>query len=231
MGRKNKLHKFAEVHAFPNVYECDNIKELLLPDGNKKAAGLKGHWNETHFKNNHPITLELACGGGEYTVGLAQMYPDRNFIGIDIKGNRIWAGAKEALDAGLDNAAFLRTRIEVLHAFFVPGEVSEIWITFADPFPRLGKENRRLTSANFLSIYRQILRPGGLIHIKHDDPDFYQFTLDSFAAAPDCEILYQNDDIYASPLAYAELALKTRYEEMHLANGRKIKYVIAKIAP
>lgn len=229
MGRKNKLQKFSDLLAFPNVYECYNFQIPSLVTTNMEPVELKGQWNETHFKNNLPITLELACGGGEYTIGLAQKYPERNFIGVDIKGNRLWAGAKQALEQQLHNAAFLRTRIEVIEAFFAPEEVAEIWITFADPFPRSGKENRRLTSAHFLNIYRKILKPGGLIHVKHDDPDFYQFTLESFGAAPDVEILYQNDDIYAAPLAYEELALKTRYEMMHLANGKTIKYVIARL--
>jgi tRNA (guanine-N7-)-methyltransferase len=144
---------------------------------------------------------------------------------VDVKGNRIWKGAKEALDAELHNAAFLRTRIEIIAAFFAPGEIDEIWITFADPFPRPSKENRRLTSAHFLNEYRKILRPGGLIHVKHDDPDFYQFSLDTIAADPRCELLYHNDDIYAAPLERDELELKTLYEEMHLANGKKIKYL------
>lgn len=229
MARKNKLHKFAELLAFPNVYECYDIQRPSLVGPNMEPVALKGRWLEKHFKDDRPITLELACGAGEYTVGLAQKYPERNFIGVDIKGNRMWAGAKEALQKGLGNAAFVRTRIEIIEAFFAPHEVAEIWITFADPFPRQGKENRRLTAPNFLEIYRNILEPGGLIHVKHDDPDFYQFTLDSFEAAPDVEILYKNDDIYASPLLWDELSLKTRYEEMHLANGKKIKYVIARL--
>jgi tRNA (guanine-N7-)-methyltransferase len=186
---------------------------------------LRGRWREDHFKNNNPITLELACGGGEYTVALAQRYPERNFIGVDIKGNRLWKGAKKALYDGISNAAFLRTRIEFIDAFFAPGEVQEIWITFPDPFPRPSKENRRLTSAAFLERYRRILEPGGLVHLKHDDPDFYQFTLDTIAADPRCALLYHNADIYAAPLAYPELDIKTLYEGMHLEKGKTIKYV------
>ena len=185
----------------------------------------KGQWGSAHFGNNNPITLELACGAGEYAVGLAQMFPERNFIGVDIKGNRLWAGAKDALDAGLHNVAFLRTRIEIIRSFFEQNEIDEIWITFCDPFPRQSKDNRRLTSPYFLNIYRQILKPGGLVHLKHDDPDFYKFSQKTLAEDAACKILYENFDIYAEPLAYPELEMKTRYEEMHLEKGKKIKYL------
>ncbi|MBP6825898.1 MAG: tRNA (guanosine(46)-N7)-methyltransferase TrmB [Saprospiraceae bacterium] len=225
MSRKNKLRKFAEILDFPNVYECYEVREPSLTGAGMVPVDLKGRWNELHFKNDRLITLELACGGGEYTVGLAQRFPERNFIGVDIKGNRLWKGAKDALDENIANAAFLRTRIEIIDHFFAPGEVDEIWITFPDPFPRPSKVNRRLTSAFFHEKYRQILRPGGLVHLKHDDPDFYQFTLDAIAADPRCRLLYSNDDIYASELAYPELAIQTLYETAHLAEGKKIRYV------
>ncbi|TNE59432.1 MAG: tRNA (guanosine(46)-N7)-methyltransferase TrmB [Bacteroidetes bacterium] len=225
MSRKNKLRKFAEILDFPNVYECYNVQQPALVGAGMQEVELRGHWHDQHFGNAHPITLELACGGGEYTVALARQFPDRNFIGVDIKGNRIWKGAKTALEENRTNAAFLRTRIEVIGAFFAPGEIDEIWITFPDPFPRASKENRRLTSAYFLEKYREILRPGGLMHLKHDDPGFYQFTLDTIAADPRCQLLYANDDIYASPLAYPELGIRTRYESMHLEAGKTIKYV------
>ena len=225
MARKNKLRKFAEVLSFPNVYECYNFEQPQLIAAGMVPVQLRGQWNTEHFKQDRPVTLELACGGGEYTVGLARQYPERHFIGVDIKGNRLWKGAKQAIEEGLDNAAFLRTRIEIIAEFFAPGEVDEIWITFADPFPRPSKENRRLTSAFFLQQYRKILKPGGLVHVKHDDPDFYQFTLDTVAADPKCELLYHNNDIYSGPLETPELAMKTLYEEMHLAKGKRIKYV------
>ncbi len=224
MGRKNKLRKFAEVLSFPNVYECYNVQQPSLVGADMQPVELKGRWNSRHFQNNNPITLELACGGGEYTVALARQFPKRNFIGVDVKGNRIWKGAKTALEENLPNAAFLRTRIEIIDHFFAPGEVDEIWITFPDPFPRASKENRRLTSAYFLEKYRLILRPGGLVHLKHDDPDFYRFTLDTVAADPRCRLLYAYDDIYAKALPYPELAIQTLYEGMHLAAGKTIKY-------
>ena len=224
MGRKNKLRKFAEIISFPNVFECYNVQQPALVGQDMEPIDLRGRWRTAYFKNPNPITLELACGGGEYTVELAQRYPGRNFIGVDVKGNRIWKGAKKALEAGLANVAFLRTRIEIIEYFFAAGEVGEIWLTFPDPFPRQSKENRRLTSVFFLEKYRQILAPGGLVHLKHDNPEFYQFSLDTLAADPRCRILYQNDDIYASELAFPELGIQTLYEKMHLADGRKIKY-------
>lgn len=225
MGRKNKLAKFADVLSFPNVYECYNVQDPTLVGVDMEPVDLKGRWAETHFKNNNPITLELACGGGEYTVGLARRFPERNFIGVDVKGNRLWNGAQDALSNGLHNAAFLRTRIEIIELFFAPGEISEIWITFPDPFPRYSKENRRLTSPLFLDKYRRLLQPGGLVHLKHDDGDFYQYTLNTLAADPRCSIFYQNDDIYAGELPMPELEMKTKYEMKHLANGKTIKYV------
>lgn len=225
MSRKNKLRKFAEVLSFPNVYECYNIQEPGLVGAGMDPVDLKGRWQELHFKNEHPITLELACGAGEYTVGLADRFPERNFIGVDIKGNRLWKGAKDALDQGLHNAAYLRTRIEIIEHFFAPGEVSEMWITFADPFPRHSKVNRRLTADMFHERYRHILKPGGLMHLKHDDPDFVRFTLDTIAADPRCTLVYQNDDIYAGDMPYPELAIQTMYEGKHLAAGKKIKYL------
>ncbi|MDO8367743.1 MAG: tRNA (guanosine(46)-N7)-methyltransferase TrmB [Saprospiraceae bacterium] len=225
MARKNKLKKFAEVLSFPNVYECYNIQQPQLVGAGMVPVDLKGKWAREHFMNENPITLELACGGGEYAVGLAQNFPDRNFIGVDVKGNRLWKGAKTALEAGLNNVAFLRTRIEIIDHFFAPGEVAEIWITFPDPFPRSSKENRRLTSAYFLEKYRQILKPGGLIHLKHDDLDFYQFTLDTIDQDERNTLISKNEDIYAAPLPFPELSIQTLYESFHLAAGKTIKYV------
>lgn len=224
MSRKNKLQKFADIVSFPNVYECYDVQRPSLVGVGMQPVVLKGRWRQEHFHNTNPIALELACGGGEYTVALAQQFAERNFIGVDIKGNRLWRGAKNALEMGLTNAAFLRTRIEVIEYFFAPNEVDEIWITFPDPFPRPSKVNRRLTSPFFLEKYRRILRPGGLVHLKHDDPDFFRFTLDVIANEPKCRLLYADDDIYAKPLPWPELGIRTRYENMHLAEGKPIKY-------
>ncbi len=225
MSKRNKLQKFSEVLSFPNVYENFDPRqpELIGKDG--ATVDLRGKWAAEHFQNDHPITLELACGRGEYTLALARQNPTRNFIGVDIKGARIWKGARIALQEELDNAAFLRTRIEQIAHFFAPGEVSEIWITFPDPFLRKGKASRRLTSSRFLPEYRKILKPEGLVHLKTDEPNLYEFTLETLAEHPEIKLLYHDDDIYAKPLPMPELEHKTYYENMHLALGKTIKYV------
>ncbi len=225
MARKNKLKRFADILSFPNVYENFSMKEPQLVGKDGEEVERKGKWKEAHFQNQNPITLELACGGGEYTVGLAEMYPERNFIGLDIKGARIWKGAKYALDNNLNNAAFLRTRIELINAFFEPGEVSEVWITFPDPFLRESKVNRRLTSPYFLDLYRKFLPKGSLIHLKTDSPELYEFTLETVEEYPHTTLLYNDDNIYNKALPLPELDLKTRYEQMHLENKLTIKYI------
>lgn len=229
MARKNKLRKFAEILSFPNVYECYNVQQPGLVGAGGAPVDLKGRWQQ-HFGNDRPITLELACGAGEYTVGLARIFPERNFIGVDVKGNRIHTGAKQALQEGLSNVAFLRTRIEIIEHFFNPGEVAEIWITFCDPFPRNSKQNRRLSSDNFHERYRHILQPGGLLHLKHDDPDFVQFTLDTLAADPLSTLLMYRPDLYAESLPLPELSIQTLYESKHLAAGKTIKYLQYRIS-
>jgi tRNA (guanine-N7-)-methyltransferase len=223
MSKRNKLQKFSELLTFPNVFENFSFKDPHLTGINGEPIDLKGLWNEAHFGANRPITLELACGGGEYTLGLARQYPGRHFIGVDIKGARIWKGARKALAEQLDNVAFLRTRIELIDHFFAPGEISEIWITFPDPF--LNSPNRRLTAPVFLDTYKKILQPGGLIHLKTDDPTLYEYTLEVLATRKDYELLYHDDDIYAKPLPMPELEIKTKYEGMHLEVGKTIKYV------
>ena len=225
MSKRNKLEKFAELLAFPHVYENFDAKDPQLVGQHGEEMDLKGKWNELHFQNDHPITLELACGRGEYTLQLARKYPDRNFIGVDIKGARIWKGARIALEEGLDNVAFLRTRIEQIAYFFAPCEVQEIWITFPDPFPRKSKANRRLPGPRFLKEYQKVLAPGGLVHLKTDDPGLYAFTLATLPECPAFELLYHDDDIYSRPLPIPELDFKTYYEKMHLRDGKKIKYV------
>ena len=225
MSRRNKLQKFAEILTFPNVYEnFTNFPPQLTGMGGKEVD-LKGKWNAEHFKNDQPITLELACGRGEYTVALAQKYPNRNFIGVDIKGARIWKGARIALEKKLKNAAFLRTRIELITAFFELEEIDEIWITFPDPFLKKGKTNRRLTSPRFLNLYRQILKKEGLVHLKTDEGVLSEYTLEVLAEDKQTKILYQDDDIYAKPLPMDELEIKTYYEKMHLEKGKTIKYI------
>lgn len=224
MSKRNKLQKFAEVAAFPNVYENFDVGNTELTCCGEKVR-MAGKWRSGHFQNAHPLTLELACGKGEYTVGLARMFPDRNVIGVDVKGARIWKGASRALEAQLPNAAFLRTRIEMLGNFFGAHEVDEIWIVFPDPFPRESKSNRRLTAPPFLSIYRRILRPGGLVHLKTDDRNLYDFTLEVLASEQDARVIAHNDDIYAGALPVPELEIRTFYEAQHLAAGKTIKYI------
>ena len=225
MSGRNKLQKFAEVLQMPNVYESFEPTKPTLTGSGGAQTDLRGRWAAGHFGNDRPITLELACGRGEYTLDLARQYPGRNFIGVDIKGARIWKGAKTALAEGLHNAAFLRTRIEVIRHFFAPGEVEEIWITFPDPFLKKGKENRRLTAAQFLKQYRAILRPDGVVHLKTDSRELYDWTLETFAGQPAVEVLYHDDDIYAKPLPIPELATETYYERMHKDLGKTITYV------
>lgn len=223
MSKRNKLQKFAEVYAFPHVYENFNPKDPKLLGENGKEADLKGQWAKVHFKNEHPVTLELACGKGDYTLGLARLYTDRNFIGVDIKGARIWRGAKTALEENLSNVAFLRTRIEQLHYFFGSEEVTDIWITFPDPF--LDKESRRLTAPRFLELYQKVLKIGGIVHLKTDSPELYEYTLEVLSEVNTFELLYEENDIYSKPLHLPELEIKTFYEKGHLEAGKTIKYI------
>lgn len=225
MSRRNKLAKFAELLTFSNVYENFDTQQPELVGENGAVVERKGKWANAHFQNNRPITLELACGRGEYALGLARMYPDRNFIGIDIKGARIWKGAKNALAEGLDNVAFLRTRIEILDAFFEPHEVQEIWITFPDPFLGNKKINRRLTAPYFLDLYRKILAPQGVIHLKTDEFKLYEYTLEVLEKRTDIEIIHQDADIYSGELYLPELELKTYYENLNISESDAIKYV------
>lgn len=184
---------------------------------------MKGKWASAYFKNNHPLILELACGKGEYTLALASRDPEHNFIGVDIKGARIWKGARRGLEEKVLNAAFLRTRIEFIEHYFAPGEVESIWITFPDPFA--GKPNRRLTSIPFLDRYRKFLRPGGTVKLKTDSELLYEFTLEVIHSDPQCKLLYHNADIYNGPLYDPILEQKTYYELKHLAEGKKITYI------
>ena len=175
---RHKLKKFAQLESFPNYYDNTDVRDPknLVFMGQKVA--IKGKWSSDYFKNDNPITLELACGRGEYAVALGRMFPDRNFIGVDIKGARIHQGATTALNEGLTNVAFLRTRIEMIEHFFAKDEVDEIWITFPDPFLRDADADKRLTAAPFLQRYRHFLQPDGVVHLKTDSPDLYDFTLE-----------------------------------------------------
>ncbi|MFT7120241.1 MAG: tRNA (guanine-N7-)-methyltransferase [Neolewinella sp.] len=231
MATRNKLQKFAEILTLPNVYESYDPMKPQLHGINNLPVDLKGQWAKKHFGNDNPIILELACGRGEYTLDLARQYPDRNFIGVDIKGARIWRGAKNAIAEGLDNAAFLRTRIEVIAAFFVEGEVDEIWITFPDPFLKKGKKNRRLTAPSFLRQYRYMLRKDGIVHLKTDSRELYDWTEEVFDKQPAVKVEYRDNDIYSKPLVIPELSTETYYEKMHKDLGKTITYTQFRFEP
>lgn len=242
---KNKLKKFAEMKTFHNVFEC-GIHDITEDN---PIAQLAGHWNEQVFHNSNPIVLELGCGRGEYTVGLARTYPDKNFIGIDIKGARLWAGAKEAETDGVRNAAFLRINIEMITHFFAPNEVSEIWITFPDP--QMKKATKRLTSTYFMARYQQFVREDGVIHLKTDSPFLYTYTqemlrLNGYKILVDTQDLYRPltlkdrptdcktvtlKDRCAEGLLADARALQTHYEQQWLSRGMTIKYLRWELVP
>ena len=218
---RNKLQKFAEMEALPNVFQ---YPYAVLQDGG--GCPLKGHWREEVFGNTHPIVLELGCGRGEYTVGLGERNPETNFIGIDVKGARMWAGARQANEKGMKNVAFLRTDIELLDHFFAPGEVNELWLTFPDP--QMQKARKRLTGTRFMALYSRILpADGGCIHLKTDSPFLFSYTR---------EMLRVNDlqeevctaDLYAdlaNPALEEARAIRTCYEQQWLGRGLTIKYL------
>jgi len=227
--RKSKLQRFAELNTFPNVLQNFNVMNPVVVDHENKLVDPEGKWHEMIFGNDHPIVLELACGKGEYTCEMAIADRSKNFIGVDMKGNRMHRGAKRALDEQIKNAFFLRTDINIIATFFAKDEVSEIWITFPDPHLKKGKDQKRLTSGRFLNYYREILKPGGIIHLKTDDPTLYEFTLETISELK-LKLLYADDDIYSKPLPHPFLEIKTYYEKMHLAEGKKIKYVEFQLA-
>jgi tRNA (guanine-N7-)-methyltransferase len=228
MAGRNKLQKFSEILAFPNVYENFDNAELTLTGANGAILDMKGNWNSTHFKNNNPITLELACGRGEYALALGRMFPERNFVGVDIKGARIHQGARVAIEENLTNVAFLRTRIEFIEHFFAKDEVADIWITFPDPFLRESKSNRRLTSSIFLNKYKQFLQKEGLVHLKTDSPVLYDFTLEVLQDTEGSVLEIADADFYATPLIMKELEVKTHYEKKNIANST-MKYIRFKL--
>ena len=218
---KDKLKRFAETKTFINFLQ-PTIDEV------QNDYYLKGKWVQNFFKNSNPIILELGCGKGEYTTGLARKYPSINFIGIDRKGARMWRGAKTAIEEKLDNVGFLRTRLEFLDHCFAENEVSEIWITFPDPHLRLKKVNRRLTSPFFLDMYKEIMQPDGIIHLKTDNESLYKFTLNTIEENKH-ELLFGTNDLYGSGTEMEVAEISTFYESMFLAEGVKIKYVKFKL--
>jgi len=216
VGSKNKLKRFKENETFKNVIQPSR-EEV------QNGFSLKGKWKE-HFGNTNPIVLELGCGKGEYTVGLAKQNPDKNFIGIDIKGARFWRGAKTALEAGLDNVAFLRTQIELLDFLFGNNEVSEIWITFPDPQIKYKRTKHRMTNKVFLERYKKVLKPNGLMHLKTDSEFMHGYTL-GLLQGLGYEICYANHDVYKNEGSPKEvLEIQTFYENQYLEKGKAITY-------
>jgi tRNA (guanine-N7-)-methyltransferase len=214
MSRK-KLVRFAQNESNPNVVQA----------GKPIFEEIKGNWNEKQFQNSNPIVVELACGRGEFTVGLGREYPEQNFIGVDIKGSRIWKGSSTATAEGLSNVAFLRTQIQQLEDFFADGEISELWITFPDPFPRDGDEKRRLTSPKFLDMYKPKIKVGGIVNFKTDNTGLFDYTLELVKSREDIEVLAFTHDFYQSEMKDDHHGIKTRYEKMFSEKGEKIKYL------
>lgn len=223
MGSKNKLRRFKENETFDNVLQPKR-EEIV-----NQTYPLKGNWNKNHFKNDNPIILELGCGKGEYTVGLAEKHPEKNFIGIDIKGARFWRGAKTALEQGMDNVAFIRTQIELVDHIFDKNEISEIWITFPDPQIKYKRTKHRMTNPSFLRKYKEILKPNGIVHLKTDSEFMHGYTLGLLEGSGH-EIVYSHHDIYVNHEAPEDvIGIQTFYEKQYLEKGKAITYIIFKI--
>lgn len=223
---KNKIQRFAENKVLPNVFQPTREEAV------SQQYPLKGKWREKVFRNTHPIVLELGCGKGEYSVGLAKAFPEKNFIGIDIKGARFWFGAKEAIAHNLQNVAFLRTQIELVDCFFSENEIDEIWITFPDPQIKYRRTKHRLTHPDFLRLYQHILKPDGIIHLKTDSEFLHGYTL-GILQASNCEIITAHHDIYGAPEYNPDTELlreiKTYYEDLFSSQGKKITYIKFKL--
>ena len=219
MGSKNKLKRFKENEGFNNVFQPS--REDLLND----KFNLRGNWNRVVFKNRNPIVVELGCGKGEYTLGLAKMFPEKNFIGIDIKGARFWKGAKTSLSEKINNVVFVRTQIELIENIFLMDEISEIWITFPDPQIKYNRTKHRLVNMDFLNRYKNILIKGGIINLKTDS-DFLHGYLIGLIQGMGHEIIYSNHDIYnSSGVPIEATAIQTYYESLYLAEGKPITYL------
>ena len=223
MGSKNKLKRFKENETFSNVVQP------LREDALAGNFPLKGNWGKDFFKNDNPIVLELGCGKGEYTVGLAQLSPEKNFIGIDIKGARFWRGAKTAAEQGMNNVGFLRTQIEIIDHFFAEGEVDEIWITFPDPQIKYKRTKHRMTNTEFLQRYKKILKPDGIMNLKTDSEFMHGYTL-GLLHGEGHEVLYANHNVYRNEGAPQEVTgIQTFYEPQYLEKGKPITYIKFKI--
>lgn len=213
---KNKLERFAENLTFDNLFQVgfEQLKD--------KDFFLKGKWREEYFKNDNPIVLELGCGKGEYTVGLGEKYANKNFIGIDIKGARLWRGCKTAFENKMRNVAFLRCQIQMLEKLFEKDEVDEIWITFCDP--QLKNENRRLTCPRFLERYAKVIKPKGILHLKTDSTELYEYTSEMLKQEKH-NIIFESNDLYGTNFEDDVKEIQTFYEKMYLKEGKKIKYI------
>lgn len=211
---RNKQKRFKENAARNNIIESG--KELY--------EVIKGQWSSAYFGNEQPIIIELACGKGDYTIGLARRFPDRNYIGVDIKGSRIWYGSTAAQEEGLDNVGFLRTKILEIENYFAESELTEIWITFPDPRPRDRDERRRLTHPRYLKMYQHMLKDGGIFHLKTDDRPFFDFTLEMLKEFPVTNLV-QTTDLYNSPMLEEHFGIQTTYEKRWLAEGKNINYL------
>lgn len=223
MGSKNKLRRFKENETFANVFQPTR-NELV-----EYTFALKGNWNEHVFKNNNPLVLELGCGKGEYSVALAKKYPNKNFIGIDIKGARFWRGAKTAVEEGIPNVAFLRTQIELIEYAFAKNEVDEIWITFPDPQIKYKRTKHRMTNAEFLNRYKTILKPEGVVNLKTDSEFMHGYTLGLLHGAGH-EVLYANHNVYKQEGSPEEVtSIQTFYESQYLEQNKPITYIRFKI--
>ena len=212
---KSKLKRFEIISGRDNVIE----------PGKDSFLNIKGKWQASYFKNNNPLTIELACGRGEYTVGMARMFPERNYVGVDKKGDRLWKGSTWAVEGNLINAAFLRTDILFIESFFEPGEVDEVWLTFPDPRPRKRDSKRRLSSTRYLDMYKKLLKSDGYFRFKTDNTDLFNFTLEELAYRNDIVDYQYTYDLYQSDLRAECYDIKTKYEEMFAAQGEKIKYL------
>lgn len=212
---KNKLRKWAEIKNF------DHVIQPAFEDVYKKDHLLKGKWSEEFFKNYLPIVLELGCGKGEYAINMAKKIPNKNFIGIDIKGARIWKGARIVEEMELKNICFIRTRIELINSFFSKAEISEIWLTFPDPQKKKSREKKRLTNPRFLNSYKEFLTPEGIIYLKTDNHYLFQYTLDIIKKNK-LELLYSTPDLYSADISDENLQIKTFYEKRFIEEGEKI---------
>lgn len=207
---KDKLKRFAELETFSNVFQLTDVN--------------KGKWNSTFFMNDSPLVLELGCGRGEYTVNMAKAFPEKNFIGVDIKGARIWRGAKTGIEENIKNMAFLRVEIELINNYFDASEVDEIWITFPDPQPQISREKKRLTHDRFLDNYKQILKSNGIVHLKTDNDGLYEYTLERLAARGN-KVIKHTNDLYKEEWLDEVLSIQTTYETKYRAVGKNINYI------